>query len=292
MTIYTSENRFYVYVFLREFASNHGPVGSPYYIGKGTGKRFKTNKGRTFKRPKNPKFAFIAFDRMRECDALELESELIKFYGRIDLGTGCLRNKTIGGDGISGTLYSEEQRRYMSDINKCNVNVRCLKTNKTFRTSVNDPKYISGEYISANTGTHIWENNEHPRGMLGKTQSDSYKDKLRVTMSGSGNPMYGKERKDTSTRNSDPKFIQENSLRIKNTLRLKKAKEFGFACYAELLKEIEIIPNFQYMKTKREMIESIMRKFGMTKRKADFCVMDLRLLNSGIADFDIFHTNP
>jgi hypothetical protein len=36
----------------------------------------------------------------------------VSYYGRIDLGTGCLANLTDGGDGMSG--FSEETRRKMS----------------------------------------------------------------------------------------------------------------------------------------------------------------------------------
>jgi hypothetical protein len=44
-----------------------------------------------------------------EEDAFEAEKFLIAYYGRIDLGTGCLRNLTDGGEGTSNP--DEETRR-------------------------------------------------------------------------------------------------------------------------------------------------------------------------------------
>ena len=45
-----------------------------------------------------------------EADALAAEQFLISYYGRKDLGTGCLINMTDGGEGTSGRVHSEETR--------------------------------------------------------------------------------------------------------------------------------------------------------------------------------------
>lgn len=47
---------------------------------------------------------------MNERDALDFEVELISKYGRKDLGTGILRNRTNGGDGTSGHINSPETK--------------------------------------------------------------------------------------------------------------------------------------------------------------------------------------
>jgi hypothetical protein len=51
---------------------------------------------------------------MNEADALQLEILLIHLYGRIDIKTGNLRNRTSGGDGVSGYKHSDESRKQMS----------------------------------------------------------------------------------------------------------------------------------------------------------------------------------
>ena len=67
---------------------------------------------------------------MNEADAFQLEILLIYQYGRIDLGTGCLRNLTNGGDGVSGIIpwnkgktgiYTAEQIQHLSDKSKAHI---------------------------------------------------------------------------------------------------------------------------------------------------------------------------
>jgi hypothetical protein len=53
--------------------------------------------------------------------ACNMEQYLIEAYGRIDLGTGLLVNKTIGGEGVVGNINSEETRRKISESNKGKV---------------------------------------------------------------------------------------------------------------------------------------------------------------------------
>ena len=43
---------------------------------------------------------------------------MICVFGRIDLETGVLRNKTNGGEGCSGLVQSEESRKQMSKMKK------------------------------------------------------------------------------------------------------------------------------------------------------------------------------
>ena len=96
---------FYTYLWLRE-------DGTPYYVGKGIGGRAFTNKGRTVNRPSPDRILIQEF--LSEEDALEAEKFLIAYYGRIDLGVGCLYNFTNGGDGMSGhipTLATREKVR-------------------------------------------------------------------------------------------------------------------------------------------------------------------------------------
>lgn len=51
---------------------------------------------------------------MTEEEAFSLEQYCIALYGRIDLGTGILRNLTDGGDGSSGWRAPQETRNKMS----------------------------------------------------------------------------------------------------------------------------------------------------------------------------------
>lgn len=91
---------YYVYAYLRATDSKTAPQGTPYYIGKGCGKRAWGK--HHFKIPNNLKNIVIIEGNLSEIGALALERRLIRWYGRKDLGTGILRNMTDGGEGTTG----------------------------------------------------------------------------------------------------------------------------------------------------------------------------------------------
>ena len=105
-------NEYYVYVYLREIASKTAEAGTPYYVGKGKGRRSKVKHVGVTVPPKHR--ILIIQDNMSEDDAHSLETKLIQEYGRIDLETGILRNLTNGGEGKSGWKPSEETLRKMT----------------------------------------------------------------------------------------------------------------------------------------------------------------------------------
>jgi hypothetical protein len=111
---------FYTYLWLRE-------DGTPYYVGKGTGDRGFTNDQHRVRYP--GKSYTIVQEFESESDAFEAEIFLISYYGRKDLGSGCLRNLTNGGDGCSGRIgnfiegrpVSLETRKKIADGNRGKV---------------------------------------------------------------------------------------------------------------------------------------------------------------------------
>lgn len=87
--------------------------GTPYYVGKGIGYRaFHLN--HNVRVPKD-KSCILIFERNSEQEALNTEQELISNWGRKDIGTGCLRNVTSGGEvGPVGAVRTAEQRLKIS----------------------------------------------------------------------------------------------------------------------------------------------------------------------------------
>ena len=103
---------FYVYLWLRE-------DGTPYYVGKGhhgranrafSGCQHNVHCPQVLQR-------IIVQDYISEDEAFDAERFFISFYGRKDLGTGRLRNRTDGGEGTAGLICTEERKRKISRAN-------------------------------------------------------------------------------------------------------------------------------------------------------------------------------
>jgi len=155
---------FYIYTYLREDYS-------PYYIGKGSGKRaFSKCKGEI--RPPNDKSRIVILtDNLSENDAFNIETMLIKFFGRKDIGTGILRNKSEGGKGNSGWRASDEQK-----ANHYMKRPEWRKIQSERSSGKNNPLYGKGKFGKDNP-------------MFGKHRTDEWKESIR----GKNNPVFKPE---------------------------------------------------------------------------------------------------
>ena len=111
----TTMKEYYTYAYLRE-------DGTPYYIGKGQGNRITRRHyrrgGGYFSAPKDMNRILYLKRNLSEQEAFRHEQYMIGVYGRKDIGTGILRNRTDGGEGPTGKVLSEETKKRISEFQR------------------------------------------------------------------------------------------------------------------------------------------------------------------------------
>lgn len=162
-------NRFYTYAYLRE-------DGTPYYIGKGMGERIY-KRGKNEIKPPKDKSRVIFFKRnITEEEAFKHEIYMISIFGRKDLGTGSLRNRTNGGEGSSGLLVSDETRR---KISKARTGTKMTEEHKDkIRQRMMGNNWNVGRKLSEETKKKVGEAQKGNQYMKGRKYSEETRKKM------------------------------------------------------------------------------------------------------------------
>jgi hypothetical protein len=154
----SGRNIYYIYSYLRE-------DNSPYYIGKGKEGRAFTKGCKEIKPPKDKTKIKIIKENLTEQDAFDLEILYILMFGRKDLDTGILRNKTDGGDGTSGYIVLPEERKRRSERMK----------------GVKRPQWIYDKIAASNRGKKASAETREKISAAGKNRKCSEEHKRKVS---------------------------------------------------------------------------------------------------------------
>jgi hypothetical protein len=211
-------NRFYTYAYLRVDRT-------PYYIGKGEGTRAYYKRKDEIKPPKDKSKIIFLKQNLTEEEAFKHEIYMIAVFGRKDLETGILRNKTNGGDGSSGLKHSEEFKRKQSNRmrgeNHPNYGKRG-KNNRRYGKSHSEETKIKMSEKMKGKNNHRY----------GKSPSEETKRKLSEAIKGEKHPAYGK------SHSEEHKIKISEKLKGKNTGKKwwkdeKGNTKFTFECPGE-----------------------------------------------------------
>ena len=170
---------YYTYAYLREDRT-------PYYIGKGQGNRAYRRSKKRINPPKDKSRIIILKQNITEEEAFKHEIYMIAVFGRKDLGTGILHNRTDGGEGGSGAIVSEETRRKLSEAGKSRIfseeTRRKLSEASKGRTHSEETKIkmseaAKGKTFSEETRRKISEANKNPSEETKRKMSEAKKGK-------------------------------------------------------------------------------------------------------------------
>jgi len=208
---------YYTYAYLREDKT-------PYYIGKGNGNRAYRRRYKGIKPPKDKSRIIVLKQNLTEEEAFRHEVYMIAVFGRKDLGTGILHNRTNGGEGSSGAIRSDEWKRKQRERTRSEeTRKKISESNKNPSKETRKKMSEAKKNISDETRKKISERNKNPSEETRRKKSDS---QLKYNYK-----IYSIEESKIYETNNLNAFCKDKMLyrsNIMNTLNGKRKQHKGF----------------------------------------------------------------
>lgn len=116
--LFNQNKKFYIYI-------HYTLDNIPFYVGKGTKNRclHKSNRSKWWNNIINKYGYYIEIQEinLNEDECFQKEIYWIEYFGRKELNKGTLINLTNGGEGVSGRIYTEEEKELKSKFWKENL---------------------------------------------------------------------------------------------------------------------------------------------------------------------------
>jgi hypothetical protein len=208
---------YYTYAYLRENKT-------PYYIGKGKKDRaFKKRRGINALKDKSN--ILILKKNLTEEEAFKHEIYMIYVFGRKDLGTGILLNRTNGGEGVSGIIPWNIGKKHSYET-KQKIKIKRRLQIITNESKIKMSKSRKGKSLSCEHKIKIGISNKGKN--KGKKLSENHKNKISQSLfDRSTKHLYNIIYPDGRSEITDniQKFCRNNSnLKLDNSALLKVAK--------------------------------------------------------------------
>jgi hypothetical protein len=195
-------NYFYTYAYLREDRT-------PYYVGKGKGDRVYKKSKNDIRPPKDENRIILLKQNLSEEEAFQHEKYMISLFGRKDLGTGILHNRTDGGEGSSGVLQTEETKLKRSNAMKGRPRPEEVKNKIGEKNKGRIQSQEARDKIgNTHKGNTYWVGRKHTEDskqkmrdaklgksshMKGKSHTEDTKDKISTSKKGKSNGCEGRK---------------------------------------------------------------------------------------------------
>ena len=224
---------YYVYAYLRNKDSVTAKAGTPYYVGKGCGDRYKQKHSCPV--PKDLTRIIFLETQLSEIGAFAIERRLVRWFGRKDTGTGILLNRTDGGEGPSGQLGRIPSEETLAKLR----GRKHSEETKAKRIATLKEGYANGTYVVSeerkeatrqrSTGRPTTEETkdkirEARKLQVMKPVTDETRAKMSATQKGRPSPLKGKPGKPCSD-NTKQKLSKINKGKKQSPETLQKKRE-------------------------------------------------------------------